>query len=181
MPDNMNVIDGDAQQQTIATDQVGMAHIQKIKLLDGTPDSGVPIHAGMGAIANALRVVLAGWGVVMPYSDPAYFVSGALSADLVDTTPVELIPAQGEGSAIFLTSIVVTNADESIGTVVQLTDGNGGTVLFRNYAAKSGGGFSVQFPTPLKFSANTPVYIECETADAMIQASVSGFEAEDLA
>lgn len=55
MADNVAVTPGAGA--TIATDQVGSAHHQIVKLADGTADSATRIAADVGAKANALRVV----------------------------------------------------------------------------------------------------------------------------
>lgn len=173
MANNYNVTPGTGL--VIGSDEVGNAHYQKIKLADGEDDSGIMILAGAGDIANALRVVLGGYGLVTPFAEPDDLLS-AVSSDIIDTTGVELIAAQGEGVSIFINSITVTNNDPDVATVVKLRDGDGGTVKFRNNASEDGGGFSVQLPTPIKFSPNTAVYVQCETADANVQVSISGYK-----
>ena len=57
MADNVAITAGAGT--TVATDDVGGAHYQKNKLVDGTADSSTPVAAGDGGKANALRVVLA--------------------------------------------------------------------------------------------------------------------------
>jgi hypothetical protein len=175
MPDNLEILDGHGDIQVSATDQVGTAHVSKIKIMNGEADSGIMILAGEGAVENALRIVLAGDKVVVPYSGPDNLVSG-VSADIENTIPVQLIAAQGAGIKIYITSITVTNNSASVNTVVKFRDGSGGTVKFRNNAAKDGGGFSVQLPTPIVFSANTAVFVECETTGANVQVSISGYK-----
>jgi hypothetical protein len=44
---------------SIATDEVGTDHYQRVKLADGTADSSTAIAAGNGTAANALRVSVA--------------------------------------------------------------------------------------------------------------------------
>lgn len=175
MPDNFQVLDANGNPITLKTDEIGTVHAQMIKILSGEADSGAPILAGEGAVENALRVVLGGDKVVVPYSGPDNLVSG-VSADIEDTTEVQLIAAQGEGIKIYITSITVTNNSESVNTVVKFKDGSGGTVKFRNNAAMDGGGFSVQLPTPIEFSANTAIFVQCETTGASVQVSISGYK-----
>jgi hypothetical protein len=141
MADNIDILDAHGNVQSTATDQVGMAHIQKIKIVTGESDSGIMVLAGEGSIENALRVVLGGDKLVIPYSAADNLVTG-VSADIVDTTPVQLIAAPGAGISIYITSITVTN-DSSVGTVVKFTDGISGTAKFRSYAVGDGGGFTV--------------------------------------
>lgn len=175
MPDNFQVLDANGNPITLKTDEIGTVHAQMIKILSGEADSGVAILAGEGVVENALRVVLGGDKVVVPYSGPDNLVSG-VSADIEDTTEVQLIAAQGEGIKIYITSITVTNNIENVNTVVKLKDGSGGAVKFRNNAAKDGGGFSVQLPTPIEFSANTAIFVQCETTGARVQVSISGYK-----
>jgi len=54
MADNLNITEGTGT--TIATDQVGSDHYQKIKLVDGTADSSTVVAVDIGVKANALRV-----------------------------------------------------------------------------------------------------------------------------
>jgi hypothetical protein len=101
-------------------------------------------------------------------------VSGALP-DIVDTTPVLLIAAPtGVNEEIYITTLLITNSNEDVSTVVKLTDGLNGESKWRGNVGKEGG-FALNFPAPLMFSPKTPVYVVCETADATVQVSVSGF------
>jgi len=54
MADNVNITSGAGT--TIATDQCGTDHYQRIKLTDGTADSITPINTDVGAKVNALRI-----------------------------------------------------------------------------------------------------------------------------
>jgi hypothetical protein len=85
-----------------------------------------------------------------------------------------VIAAQGAGVKIKLKSLLVTNGSEDTGTFVNITDGSGGTVLFSGYAVY-GGGFSITFPTPLEFTANTAVYAVCVTTGAAVRVSAVGY------
>ena len=53
MADNINITAGTGT--SIATDQVGSDHYQKVKLVDGTADSSTAIAVDVGVKANALR------------------------------------------------------------------------------------------------------------------------------
>lgn len=57
MADNVTITAGTGT--TIATDQVGTDHYQKVKLADGTADSSTMVLAGGGVEAAALRVTIA--------------------------------------------------------------------------------------------------------------------------
>ncbi len=172
---------------TVKTDEVGSAQVQYVKLMDGT-DGGSGVIAGDGT--NGLDVditrIAAGDNnignvdiVTMPiggYAASANLVSGVTTA-ITDTTATQVIAAQGSGVIIYLTSLLVTNSDADTGTVVNITDGNAGTVMWSGYAAKEGGGFAVTFPAPLKFTANTAVYCACVTTGSTTIVSAAGFKA----
>lgn len=127
-------------------------------------------------LASAIPAGTNNMGTVAPYAQPANFVSGA-TADITDTTATSVIAAQGAGVVIYLTSLMVTNSDADTGTVVKVTDGSGGTTMWRGYACEAGGGFAITFPVPLKFTANTAVYAVCETTGATVQVSAAGYKA----
>ena len=112
-------------------------------------------------------------GTVTPYAQPANFVSGQ-TADITGTVSTSVIAAQGAGVVIYITSIMVTNADADTGTVVKILDGS--TTLWRGYAVAEGGGFAITFPVPLKCTANTAVNAQCETTGATVQANVAGYK-----
>jgi hypothetical protein len=58
--DNQSVYQGSAGSAfTVATDDVGGVHYQRVKLVDGTADSTTAIPAGGGTEASALRVTVA--------------------------------------------------------------------------------------------------------------------------
>ena len=57
MADNVSISTG--ADASVATDDVGGAHYQKVKLADGTADSSTAVAAGGGVEANALRVTIA--------------------------------------------------------------------------------------------------------------------------
>lgn len=110
------------------------------------------------------------------YALAANLVSG-VTADITDTTATSVIAAQGEGVVIYLTNLLITNNDATVGTVVKITDGSAGATKWRGYVAEDGGGFAITFPAPLAFTANTAVVAECETTAATVQVSASGFKA----
>lgn len=87
MADNIDVTAGTGT--TIATDQVGTAHFQKVKLVDGTAESTTVIAAGGGVEAGALRVTLAsdGTGVVsVDDNGSSLTVDGSVTASLAAGT-----------------------------------------------------------------------------------------------
>lgn len=150
--------------------------------------SGNPVRAGGRARTSDVTSVanddaadfitdVNGKQIVLPYAIPENAVDGSLSSDLTDTTSTSLVAAQGAGIRFYMTSLQVTNSDATTSTVVKITDGSGGTLKHRLYALAGGGGYTVTFPTPIRFSANTAVHIVCETTGATIQASAQGYKA----
>ncbi|MFH0980111.1 MAG: hypothetical protein V2A79_01050, partial [Planctomycetota bacterium] len=55
MADDLTILTGDE----VATDEIAGVHYQRVKLVDGTPDSTTPIAAGAGVKANGMRVAFA--------------------------------------------------------------------------------------------------------------------------
>jgi len=64
MADNILIDQGSGV--PVATDEVSGVHYQQVKLVDGTADSATPVATGDGTKTNALRVVLATDGAVVP-------------------------------------------------------------------------------------------------------------------
>jgi len=156
-----------------ATDNAVLDAIQAAVEIIDNAISGTEMQVD---IASAIPAGTNNMGTVAPYAQPANFVSGA-TADITDTTATSVIAAQGAGVVIYLTSLMVTNSDADTGTVVKVTDGSGGTTMWRGYACEAGGGFAITFPVPLKFTANTAVYAVCETTGATVQVSAAGYKA----
>lgn len=102
------------------------------------------------------------------------FVSANVT--ISDDADHDLIAAQGAGVRIYLTSIVVTNAHATVGTLVTLKDDTpGGTnVLIQGYAAAAGGGFALSFPNPPATNDNRKLIAVCGTNGATVYVSVHG-------
>jgi hypothetical protein len=88
MADNLAITPGTGA--SVATDEVGSDHYQKVKLVDGTADSSTVIAAGGGTETNALRVTLANnsTGVVSVDDNSASLTvdaAGDLAHDAVDS------------------------------------------------------------------------------------------------
>lgn len=98
------------------------------------------------------------------------------TGEIDDTTSTEAIAAQGAGVHIFITEVLVTNADQTDNTIVQILDGS--TVIFQGFAASNGGGFFCNFTNPIKVTANAAVNVKCLTAPANggVFAFVNGFK-----
>jgi hypothetical protein len=153
---------------------------------DDAADAGSPQKIG-GKARTADRTAVAasdrvdatfdvlGRIVTAPYTLHENLLSGA-TAVITGTASTEVIAAQAASTRIYVTSLTVVNSDASVGTVVALTDGSGGTVLHRGYAAAAGGGYTITFPTPLRGSAATALHAICATTSAEVYVSASGYK-----
>lgn len=113
--------------------------------------------------------------VVMPYSIPENFTYGVTSA-ITGTAATEVIAAQAAGVRNYITSLTVVNSHATVGTVVEIRDGTT-TVIHRGYAAPAGGGYTVNFPTPLRGTAATAVNAYNITTGSNTYVSASGYKA----
>lgn len=104
MADNVSITAGAGT--TVATDQVGTDHYQRVKIADGTADSGTMVNIGNGVAANALRVTLAsdGTGVVEQQSRSTATITTLTSA----TTSAQLLASTAGRKGLYL-----TNTDEN--------------------------------------------------------------------
>lgn len=102
-------------------------------------------------------------------------VSGA-TAKIENTTSTQVI-AGVSLNYLYITQCTVTNSDASVGTLVSLQNGDGGTTLYSAYAASAGGGFAISFPSPLKVpTAGNGLYVAAGTTSAEVYVSCSGFK-----
>jgi hypothetical protein len=124
----------------------------------------VPVSGSVSAIITSMPVG--------GYATEDNFISGSTSS-ITDTTSREVIEAQA--GTIYINQILITNGNDDNGTFVNLTDGDGGVVKYTGFAAKGGGGFCIEFPTPLKFTSGSGIYAVCETTGANVRASISGY------
>lgn len=108
---------------------------------------------------------------------PVSYVTGALASDLTGTSSTALISAPGAGVRLYVSSVIVTNNDSSVGTVVKLLCGS--TTKVRAYAKEAGGGFVVTPPHPIRCARNEAFNIQAETTSAQIQATAFGYKAND--
>jgi hypothetical protein len=112
---------------------------------------------------------------VSPFALPSSYIYGA-TAKIEDTNAAALFASAGGSLRNYVTSLVVTNSDATVGTVVEIRDGTV-TVMFRGYAAPAGGGFAIAFPTPLRGSAATAVNVYCITTSSEVYVSATGYTA----
>lgn len=158
----------------------GVAH-------DGA-DSGNPLKIGGRAVSAELAAVanndradfvtdLTGKQIVLPYSNPENFVSGAITTAMTGTTSTSLVAAPGAGLRNYITQITVSNAHATVGTDVVIQDGSGGTTLYTLPAAAAYGGASITFNVPLRQpTTNTALFCANVTTGASTKVSASGYK-----
>lgn len=109
------------------------------------------------------------------FASPSSPVKGYFES-ITDTNAKELLPATGEGLKYYITSILVTNASTTAGTLVRIIE-EGGVILWTGYASTSGG-FSCSLPTPITHAtANKKIQAICVTTGASVTVSISGYKA----
>lgn len=155
MADNVDVTPGVGA--TIATDDVGGAQYQRVKLDIGGNGVSSPVIAG-----NPL-----------PVANDTATAWAAVTAAKTDTSDTAIKASAGASLRNYITSLTVTNSHATVGTVVEVKDGS--TVIHRGYAAPAGGGYVVTFPTPLKGTAATEINVANITTGSNTYVSMSGY------
>lgn len=151
-------------------------------------DSGNPVKIGAkatnaeptalttGQRAN-LIADLVGKLIVLPYSNPENFISGAITTAMTGTTTTSLIAAPAAGLRNYITQITVSNSHATVGTDVIIQDGSGGTTLYTIPAAAVYGGAVITFPTPLRQPTTaTAIFCANVTTGASTKVSASGYK-----
>lgn len=152
----------------------------------GSADSGSPVKVGGKAESSQPTAVddgdrvdalfdLVGRLVTFPYALPQDVVSGSTTS-ITTTTPTSVVAAAGGSVRNYMATLLVQNAHATVSTWVKITDGSGGTTMWRVYAPAAGGGAQVTFPVPIRFSANQAIFAECETSGADVRVNVAGFK-----
>ncbi|HOD79958.1 MAG: hypothetical protein BWX88_02756 [Planctomycetes bacterium ADurb.Bin126] len=144
-------------------------------LLGGKAVSSEPSAVANGDVAMLLTD-LAGKLLTLPYANPENSVNGSNAAAITDTTSTSIIAAQGAGVRAYVTDLVISNSHATVGTVVKITDGSGGTVLFQCYCAPAGGGVSHRFAVPIKTTANTALHAVCVTTGSSVYVTANGYK-----
>lgn len=126
--------------------------------------------------SNVSRLVsdLAGKLITLPYANPENFVSATVASGIGNTVDRQLFASQGAGVRTYITSILVTNAHATVGTMVHIKAGS--TIIHSGYAAAAGGGFSLTLPVPLRCSTATALNAACVTSGADVWVSVAGYK-----
>jgi len=123
-------------------------------------------QVGEGAGSGALRIAP---------SVPTNPWSWGATTAIVNTTAQALQPATASVRN-YVTTLTVTNSHASTGALVRILDGTSGLTLYSGYAAAAGGGFSAEFPTPLRGTVNTAVAAICD-ATSSVFVSMAGYKA----
>ena len=151
-------------------------------------DAGEPVKIGGKAVSAEPTAVtandrtnaifdLVGKQIVLPYSNPENFVSGAITSAMTGTTSTSLIAAPAAGLRNYITQITVSNSHATVGTDVIIQDGSGGTTLYVIPAAAVYGGATLTFPTPLRQPTTaTAIYCANVTTGSSIKVSASGYK-----
>lgn len=162
MADNIDVTPGTGK--TVATDDVGGVQHQRVKLSLGADGIANDAVAGAGAVGVGVqRITLASddpavaslqamQNATGPVLAPlaATPVSGTTASAMTGTTSTQVLAAPAAGLRNYVTTIIVSNAHATVGTDVQILDGNGGAVLATIPAAAGYGGAAITLPIPLK-------------------------------
>lgn len=169
MADNITITPGTGK--TVRTDDIGSdVHVQFVKLMNGADASAEAIEGSTayGLEADVTRMPVGG------YASSGSLISGCTDT-ITDTTATQVIASQA-GAISYITTIMVTNGHSSTGTFVNITDGNGGTILWTGYAAPQAG-WSVNFNIPIKTTTATALYCVCVTTGASVRVCAAGYKA----
>ena len=128
--------------------------------------------------AAALITDLVSRLITLPYANPENTIVGH-SGKVEDTTATNVIAADsGAGLKWYVTSIMVTNSDATVGTLVTVQDDEGTpNVLWQGYAAAAGGGWAITFPVPVPTAADAHIHVVCGTTSAEVYCSVAAYKA----
>lgn len=162
MADNVAITAGSGT--NIAADDVSSVYYQRVKLDFGADGASAPATAATPLPVEA-RLALA-----------SNTVFGS-TAKIEGTDATQIIAAQGVDTKIYLTTVIVTNSDATVGTLVKIQDdADTPVVLCQGYAAPAGGGFVATFPVPPSTTANKALDAVCGTTSAEVYVSAVGFK-----
>ena len=99
---------------------------------------------------------------------------GAVTS-FVGTGSTGVIGVPGDNQSIYLTNILVTNSNASLGTRVDIRGGD--QTIYTGYAVPEGG-WAQQFPCAIKVGNNVGLNAICATASAGVYISAAGFIGE---
>lgn len=149
--------------------------------------SANPLNLGAQAVSSENAAVttarqvqlvadLVGKLIVLPYANPENFVSGVTAA-MTATTSTSLIAAPASGLRNYITQCTFSNSHATVGTIMNLQDGSGGTTIYSFPAAPAYGGATVSFPTPLRQPTTaTALFVVNATTGSNTFAACSGYK-----
>lgn len=161
LADNITVSQGSGK--TMATDDVAGVNYQRMKLVIGE-DGSVE-----GDLSSTRRMPIE--------TKRTDGVQGTSGSDITTTTAGELLAAGTGGARYYIETLIVSNSHATQGTVVQLLDGS--TVKAQCPAGPNYGGCVVNFPTPIRGTADTAVNCKALTSGAAVRCTVTGFSASN--
>lgn len=95
---------------------------------------------------------------------------------IVNTTAVVIAAAAGAGLRNYISGLQIQNNAALVGTDVQILDG--ATVIWRGFTGGTGlftSALDVDFPIPLRSSANSALSVKCGTTAAAVYVNAQGF------
>lgn len=128
-------------------------------------------------VSNAMDVhpltTLDGAQINFPFTVPQDYINESVT----DTTgsPFSIVAAIAS-TRIYITSFTCLNSHATTTAYVDITDGSGGTIKQGLPCPPTKAGSFFPFPTPLKFSTNTAVYGDVDSAVTTIRISYTGFK-----
>lgn len=134
-----------------------------------------------GDTADLITTVL-GKQIVLPYALPgATWKYVGAAGGLVTTSAITIKTAGGAGVVNYITSILLVNSHQTIGTEIVINDGAAGTAIFRTWCQFAGGGCFMKCDPPLASTANTLLEIKeiTTTATAGVVAEIIGYSAAE--
>lgn len=156
----------------------------------GAAVAGNPTRIGLHARSSDLTAVsndqtvdavgtLDGKQLLQLYALPQNFISATVpptggTTDITNTTATTIFAAQGSGIKSYVASIVIQNANASVGGWVGILDAT--TTIHQVYCAPGGGGEALSLPVPLAGSANAVMSLQCQTTGMNVRASLSGYK-----
>lgn len=137
------------------------------------------------AAAGALGVIDLGTDAVptFPGAPTTPWSYAAASGGIVNTTEVAIKGAPAGALVNYITSLQLINTDATVGTEVVLTDGSGGTVIWRGFAPASIAAVTqpimadIHFVPPLFCTAATALYVKCITDSSQTYVNAQGYVA----
>jgi hypothetical protein len=143
---------------------------------------GIAQNAEATAVTNGqlkgLVTDLVGKLITLPYSNPENSLNGQITTAMVATTSTAVtgMGAQGAGVRNYITACTFSNTHATVGTMINLQDGSGGTVLWQAPAGPAYAGAVTVFPNAIKTTANTGLFAVNATTGSSTLVSCTGYK-----